>query len=223
MNWRLLILPALLLLGGCITPMPQMSDPFAELGLPRPSLPQDLASLQGRRVAVLLSRNTRDLIQYFDTRKKEGNPTPAALFTTRSIEQLSEESQDPNHLLAQPARMLKSHFQGLEIVQDLDQAAARGYAHAVMLDLQKEFIAPVKGPFSNPPVHITWQAAFIFVRTTQPRQIAGVIPSMQSAHCGEGSGTVFVETMMRCDNQTRDRMLEQLQARLQQALISSPR
>lgn len=223
MNWRLLILPAVFLLGGCITPMPQMSDPLAELGLPRATVADDLSSLQGRRVAVLLSRNSRDLIQYFDTRKKEGNPTPGGLFATRAIEQLAEESQNPNSLLHQPARMLKSHFLGLDIVQNLDEAVTRGYAHAVMLDLQKEFISPVKGPFSDPPVHITWQSAFIFVRTTQPRQIVGVVQSTQSAHCGEGGGTVFVETMMRCDNQTRDRMLEQLQARLQQALISSPR
>jgi hypothetical protein len=223
MNWCLLILPALFLLGGCVTPIPQMSDPLAELGLSRPTAPQDLASLQGRRVAVLLSRNTRELIQYFDTRKKEGNTTPAALFTTRAIDQLTAEALSPNSLLAQPARILKSHFQGLEIVQNLDEAATRGYAHAVTLDLQKEVVSRMGGPFSPAPMRITWQTTFIFVRTAQPRQMLGEIRSVQSAECGEGGSTVYVESMVRCDNQTRDRALEQLQARLQQDLDSSPR
>lgn len=182
----------------------------------------DLSELPGRRLALVISANTRKLVE---RRAKHQewlrDSTSMRIFLDEGTVSRAADANDPTHLVLQPAHMLKTHFADLTIVSDLAQAAQRGYRHVAVIDLREDLQQDAGVPFGPlPPLQVRWQGTLAFIRTTPTPVLLRELRAERSAACGGGYGAAHTNAANECGARTRNHMFDSLRDQLAQALLS---
>lgn len=190
--------------------------------MPPATAAADLSALQGRRLALAISANTRKLVE---RRAKHQewlrDSTSMRIVLDEGTVSRAVDANDPAHLVLQPAHMLKTHFADLAIVGDIAEAAQRGYRHVAVIDLREDLQQDSPVPFGPlPPLQVRWQGALAFIQTTPTPILLRELRAERSAACGGGYGAAHANAANECAARTRNHMFDTLRDQLAQALLS---
>ncbi len=207
-------------LAGCaVQPpaIPSYQDPLPSLGVQaahRSDIP--LRLLAGRRVAIVVSDNTRQLVDWQVQADKiyRGNWAVTAL-VDKADRQAQLENNDPQLIVQRPAAMLKANFSGLDIVGSLGEARQKGYGYVAVLDIHKE-----SDVVRNMTVRFLWRGNIFFVQAQDTPRVVHLVSAVTQRVCDASSVGISASHSFfaRCDAELRNQMFDGLERDLQRAV-----
>lgn len=210
-------------LAGCYTP-PVMTDSLSNLGpvSKDQSRKVEPRSLLNRKVALILSDNTRKWIAEYKTQNESAIKSWFGI--SGETTNLWSTATDPQLMAAGPLLHLKKYFREIVLANDFGAGRSAGAAMAVVLDMQSNAEITRHVGLSDGAVDHEWRIQFQFVDLSSPNPalvFAADGYSMLKA-CPIDAGGPFnpnptIQSFHRCDQSSRTSALESLNQNLRKA------
>jgi hypothetical protein len=186
---------------------PEKVDSRAILGLESPGQPAagTIGNLRGQPVVVVLSPNTKAMVEYGKTAKSEWS-NPLARAMAGGAEKV-DVAFDSTPWVAAVAGMLKTHFPSVRMAGSIGEAAAQKFAAIVVVDFYLATIidSPMLGATR---VDKRWDGRLDFLVPPDSRRVYRTVESVVQKRCETGTDYT------RCGNEALDQMLAEMRQKL---------
>jgi hypothetical protein len=221
-----LIVPAtaIALLAACGHPLPKPVDPLKDTGMEPGRVLEnaDLRSYQQQPLGLVLSDNTRNLIQW---QKQEMDRSDNGFIVTplaaRSDADDASQWNDPTGISTGVARVLQARFKNVTLVQDVDAAAASAAPLVAVLDIQARE-SGCSSTVSECMPTMQAQYTLVFIDVKARSQVAAIRSVGSSGYCDLQRGGDYYANHTRCNRDARNRALDAMRGKLAASLPDAP-